>query len=492
MIRKALLIAVLLAGIALIAIVQFSVPTLFGADGYLHIRMASFIREFGVNYHFHWARFSVFFDRFSDKDFLYHVTMIPFTFFKDIFFGAKVAAVCWAVVLFLVFFLILRKYSLPALVPWTLVTFFLSSGFLQAISRPRPMVVMILLTILFVHSSIRRARWELFFISLVYSLTHVSSPLLLVFILMAESVRRVSDGIFDVRTIGAVTLGVIAGFLLHPNFPNNFLVFYLNGILVPLFALKWGLELGAEFFPLTTREFILEYPWIFIVLGLCAIAALSNQMRPRTSTKIWASIAGFFLIGAFFSRRYILHSYPVVLIAGASYVRDWWSSAERLVWLRRRRAVCWAGGAFVCAVIAASGYSTSRQFQSVRELEVAYNSHYEDVGRWMNEYIPAGETVFHANWSDSQFFIGLSPEHDYFVTLDPIYMYYWDPEKYKVYRQIAFGQHPDPYTALRSTFGVTYGYAGKNYFGGLVEQIRQDRRFTIMAENQLAAVFRLN
>lgn len=491
MTRKALCAAVLLAGIVLLAAAQFSVPTLFGADGYLHIRMASFLRESGIHYDFHWARFSIFSGRFADKDFLYHAAMIPFTFFENIFFGAKIAAVAGAAALFIGFYLMIRKYCLPEIIPGFLAMFLLSSGFLQALSRPRPMVVMILLTLIFIHLVIRRAHRGLFMISAVYALTHVSSPLLVVFVLIAEAVRRVSEGLFDGRSVAAVFLGVLTGFLLHPNFPNNFLVFYLNGVLVPLFALKWGLELGAEFFPLDTREFVLGYPWIFIALAVGGIAAMSRQVAARTSTRIWMVFAGLFFLGSFFSRRYIVHSYPVILIAAGSYVTDWWQSAERLVFVRRRPWARWLAWGCCLALFVLSGCSTYRRFQAVRQTERAYNTHYEEVGRWIDANIPPGEVVFHANWSDSQYFIGLSPEHDYFVTLDPIYMYYWDAEKYRLYRDIAFGRHPDPYTALRSAFGVTYGYAGKNYFNGLIEQIRRDPRFTIMAENQDAAVFRL-
>ena len=89
---KIILSAALLIGLSVIVACQFSIPTIFGADGYLHIRLAEIIKDHGPIKDFHWARYSIFATRFSDKDFLYHVLLIPFTFFGDIFFGAKVAA----------------------------------------------------------------------------------------------------------------------------------------------------------------------------------------------------------------------------------------------------------------------------------------------------------------------------------------------------------------------------------------------------------------
>lgn len=76
---KALIILTLAVGISVIILGQFSIPTLFEADGYLHIRMAKFIRQYGLKYDFHWARYSVFAKNFADKDLFYHLLIIPFT-----------------------------------------------------------------------------------------------------------------------------------------------------------------------------------------------------------------------------------------------------------------------------------------------------------------------------------------------------------------------------------------------------------------------------
>ena len=175
------LILVFLLGIGLIASTQFSIPTLFGADGYLHIRMAEIIRESGPIKDFHWARFSVFSSYFSDKDFLYHVALIPFTFFSDIFFGAKVASLFFAVLFLFIFFFILQKYTISPLVPLTLLALFLSSYFPQIFFRPRPMIFVISLTLIALYFLIEKKLWGVFVITLIYSLSHVSGPFILLY-----------------------------------------------------------------------------------------------------------------------------------------------------------------------------------------------------------------------------------------------------------------------------------------------------------------------
>ena len=477
---------------AAITTAQFSAPTIFDADGYLHIRMSDFIRHYGLRYDFHWARYSLFAQHFADKDFLYHVITIPFTYFSNIYFGAKIAAVLFSFFLLFVFTRTLKRYCLKWLVPVYLLALLLAGPFFQLLCRVRPMVFMIALTILFIHFLIVKNRWGLFFTTLVYALSHVSSPLLLVFVLITETVRYVNEKEFSRKNLLIVSGALCLGFLIHPNFPNNLAVFYYNGIWVPIYAMKWGLELGAEFFPIDTRDFIIKYPLVVSAVVLFAIAAASSGNRIKVSTKMWLANAGFFFVLSYFSRRYIDHLYPLLLIASGAYLTDWWNShpdyAGKWALMKKTRVVLFSALAVFFIFLGSNVY---KGFKTFAQAEYVWARHYENVAKWMRLNVPAGQTIFHTNWSDSQYLIGLNPGNDYFVTFDPIYMFKWNPKKYALYREISFGNSKDPYTSMKEEFDVTYGYAGKNYFAALIEQIRNDSRFQVMAEDNLGLIFRL-
>jgi hypothetical protein len=488
---KIIVVLALLAGVAVIIGAQFCMPAIIGADGYLHIRMSQFDRLYGVHYKFHWARFSTFTAHFADKDFLYHILLIPFTLLPDIFFGAKLAACLFVILLFLLFFWVLRKYALRPLVPVFLALFFLSANFLRGIAEPRPMVLVLALTLLFVHFLVGKKQWGLFLVTVAYTLTHVSGPYLLFFALLAEAVRLASEGEFSGKSLRAVGAGLLLGILLHPNFPNNLIVFFLNGIIVPIYALKWGLELGAEFFPIDTREYVLNYPVVFF--GLLAILVLSTSVgnKVKFSTKIWLAISGFFFIFSFFSRRYLIHLYPLALVTLAAYLSDWWESGPRMAWCRRYKALRYTALVLAIALFLLSGRSVYKDYLQNMAGDLQQARHFTAVAEFMHQVVPAGEVIFHTNWSDSQYLIGLNPANDYLVTFDPTYMYYWNPQKYKLYRQISFGNSNDPYSAIKNEFGARFGYAGKNYFSGLINQVKGDPRFTVMAEDGMGVVFRL-
>jgi len=474
---------ILFLGAALLFLVQFSTPTLYDADGYLHIRMAEFLKDFGPRYNFHWAKFSTFNGNFADKDFLYHVFLIPFTFFKNIFFGVKIAAFIFAVFLFLGYYLILRKYVNKIILLFFLTFFFFSSHFLGVISSPRPLSLVILINLLAAHLVIQKKHIWLLFTGLFYSLIHVTSPLIIFYALIIEAVRYYDTKRFYYKTILFSFIGVAAGFLCHPNLPNNFLVFYLNSILVPLYTMKTGvLELGAEFFPLNTRAYFFQYP--LVVAGVVAIIylAVSKLPRPRFETRAFLALAAVFFVLSFTCQRYLSHGYLIMLVAFACYLSDSFD-------FKKSFSKAWITVILVFMLIL--GVNALRGAKYNAFVARIINGHYEAVGKWMEKNIPEGELIFHANWSDSQYFIGLNPKNDYFVTLDPVYMYNKDPELYRLYREVSFGKTSDPYAILKNTFNVKYGYAGKNYFNGLIEQVRNDSRFSILAEDQFGIIFKI-
>jgi len=445
--------------------------------------MAEFLKDLGPRYNFHWARFSTFNGNFADKDFLYHLVLIPFTFFKDIFFGVKVAAFIFAAALFLGFYLILKRYADKRILWFFLACFFLSSHFLETISSPRPLTLVILINLLAMHFIIQRRHLCLFFTGIFYSLIHVTSPLIICYALIIETVRYFDKKEFYLKAVIFSFLGILAGFLVHPNFPNNFLVFYLNSILVPIYTMKTGvLELGAEFFPFNTREYFLQYPLIIISLISIIYIAVLKMPKPRFETKVFMALGMVFFILSFTCQRYLSHGYLIMLMAFACYVSDFMGAKNSFSKLS-------LAAIFLLIILLGAGSFKGARYNAL--VAKVINGHYEAAGRWMEKNIPEGELIFHANWSDSQYFIGLNPKDDYFVTLDPVYMYNKNPALYKIYRDVSFGKTKDPYIILKDTFNVKYGYAGKNYFSGLVEQIRKDPRFTILAEDNFGIIFNL-
>lgn len=518
-------------GVFVIVKTQFWIPTLWEADGYYHIQSANLIRTQGFIKEFHWAKYSFFATRFADKDLLYHILLIPFAYFQNIFLGAKVAASLSALFLFLTYFFLLKRYSQAKFVPIFLVLFFLSHYFLSALNRPRPMILAIALMILGIHFLIRKNSWGIFLTTLLYGFLHITALMMLFFSFLIETLRFLdptNHSLLSLESGGASSsfkgrdrpikkfffkpilvtfFALIFSYLLHPHFPNNLLYIWLNLFKVPYYAAKGGiLELGGEFFPISTRDFLMGYPVILpaiFVLISCTIFlfcspsstfSLKDQNKIRFETKIFFFCSIPLLFGSFLSQRYLIHCYPLFLIWLAAHFSDLFSSKNEkekgmiqssIVITYGLRTVLFLG-LFLGSCLTYQGLKGNARIEQI------VNSHYESVGNWMKKNLPPGETIFHANWSDSQYLIGLNPNNDYFVTLDPIYMYEWNQKLYNLYRDVAHGRTTDPYTILKDVFHVRYGYIGRNYFSRLIFQVAQDKRFAILAEDNLGVIFMLD
>ncbi|MBI2915813.1 MAG: hypothetical protein HYY07_03040 [Elusimicrobia bacterium] len=485
---------VLLCGIFVIVKTQFLIPTLWEADGYYHIRMAEFIKDNGVQKQLPQAKFSFFATRFADKDFLYHVLLIPFTFFPSLFFGAKVAAAFFTVALFLAYFYVLRRYASPKLIPIFLALFLCSDHFLSALSRPRPMILAIALMILGIHFLIQKRYWSVCILTFLYSFLHITALLMVFIALLIELVKKFSStkSPIEFRNIGGACLGLILGYLLHPHFPNNLLFIKLNLFLVPYYAAKGGvLELGGEFFPILTRDLLFGYPALFALLFTLIFFTMVYQKQIRLETKLFFFCSVPFFLGALTSQRYLIHGYPILLLWLAAHFSDLMQEPSLTQSPQNSPLKRIAGWGLASILVVVFALSTAQKTRQNATIENIVNSHYERVAAWFQNNVPPGETIFHANWSDSQYFIGLNPQNNYFVTLDPIYMYAWNEKLYLLYRDVAHGRTNDPYTPLKETFGVRYGYVGKNYFGRLIYQITQDKRFQIVGEDQLGIIFKI-
>ncbi|MFH1768744.1 MAG: hypothetical protein ABH858_06265 [Candidatus Omnitrophota bacterium] len=120
---------------------------------------------------------------------------------------------------------------------------------------------------------------------------------------------------------------------------------------------------------------------------------------------------------------------------------------------------------------------------------IKINTHYEEIAVWMDENIPAGETIYHVYWSDSPYFICLNPKNNYMVVLDPIYMFYRYPEQYLAYNDLKEGLIKNPYI-IKKIFDAAYGYSRKET--PLYSQIRDDKEhFDILYEDDYGIVFKI-
>jgi hypothetical protein len=482
------LVIVLAAVIAYCLFIQLYLPNLYGTDGYYHIKVASFLRDFGLNYNFRWAQFSTFKDSFSDKDLIFHLLTIPFLYLSDdLVTSAKYANIFFIICFLLTYLFVLKKYLPNFLVACFLLLPFFSRFFTIYLSFFRPATLANIFTILGIYFIIHKRWIKLAFIALFYPLTHLSFPTLIFFALVCEVIRYKTKKEFFFRNIYIVVIASLVACIIHPNSPNNWVSIYLNAILVPVSSSILGkaLDFGKEFSSSSARIIFTDNFAVFFSLNLCFWLAFIGRRKLSLSTLTWWCCSCLYLVFSFFSDRYWYQANILFFIFFASYLKDYMEGKTLPEMIPKIRIIL----LFYLTVPIIFAAYTLNYIKSNVAVFAKMNAHYETVGKWMNKNIPEGETIYHAYWSDSPYFICFNPKNNYMVTLDPIYMFAPYPKKYVAYQGLIHGKG-DPYQIIKGTFGLTYGYTRNN--NKLYKHIKaKENSFQILYEDHMGTVFKL-
>jgi hypothetical protein len=465
---------------------QFSFVSVMDPDGYLHFRMAEWIRDIGVKYHFKWAIYSTFFDQFSDKDFLFHVFEIPFTYIKDRFIGAKVFSCAGLAVFLGVFWYLLRKQKNDW--AFAFLIFVVSSPiFIVETCRPRPFPYLFAVTLLLLYFFSERKHKAAGVTAFFYSLLHVTGPYAVLYALIAEVVRWLKERSWHPQNILWALGGVVFGYIVHPNFPNDITQFFLNSIMVPYYAAKGGiLELGAEFFPIPSDNFFVYYPFMHMfTLGVLFLALVRKHTVLTTRAAIYFTVFAMFYVFSFKSQRYLTQAWPLALMFFSEFfVTN--TFTIRKINLKPFMAIGLCLLSFVWMA------KHQKDLKAVFALNDKMHHHYVKVAKALDDNSRDGTLVFHTNWSDSQYLIGMNPNNLYMVTLDPVYMYHKMPKEYQLYRAISHGKTKEPYALIREHFKAGIVYSSKQLFPAFASQVQADKRFRVVYEDDMGFIATLD
>lgn len=465
---------------------QFLNPYLYEVDGYYHIKVPNLIHESGVHYKFPWAKFSTFNKCYADKEFLFHLLLVPFTFFsKNIHTQARMGVIFFASILLVTFILAQKRFTLKPLLILSLISLPTSILCLSYLNYLRPKTLTISLLILLLYCLIEKKWICVFILSILYPLTHISFPMGIVLAFGIEIFRYLYNKEFFFRNPLYTALGMAIGIFLHPNFPNNLLSLHLNAILVPWNNMFGDLRLnyGVEWNPAPTRIVILDFPILFIGLFFFVTILLTKRVNLQFHTIGFFFATSFFSSLSMFSNCYWYFTYPIGLIFLSMFFSDYLRDKSKWV---RIIFICITGSILIWRT-----YEIKRHDIIANEFtgHIDRNGHYERMAYWMDKLIPPGEIIYHTSWSDSPYFICLNPKDYYLTMLDPIYMYYYNKDIYNLYNNLSCGFTKTPVKFLRRIFKSKFVYTGRNY--GLYKQLKTHKNVKLLVEDEYGAIFKL-
>jgi len=481
-----------LAGLAFCTVCLQFTPALLTVDGYYHAAVTQFIRDNGWFLdRFPWTQMSVMKEAYSDKDLLLHVLALPFTFVtSDPRWVAKFAAMLLGFSFLGTLLYLFRRFLSPLPTALALVSVFLSPLFVMYYSDFRPGTLASIFTLLGLYFAVERRKYPLFVVALLYSWAHLSAFTLVFFVVLCELIRFLRDREYDTRVVLYAIAGVVAGLVVHPNFPANLVTIYINGFLTPLYALGGSkIAFAMELYSVTSKTAFITNSVVFTAFWAMMWAAWIYRPRISLHTMVFGVAANLYYLLSLLSNRFWFPAVPLAIVTAAAFARDLSLRLDQTQPDKKRNVariavVLWALMALPLTLACVKGLEARLKYKNEFSLK------YERAAVWMSKNIPPGETIFHSSWGESPYLICLNPRGRYLVVLDPIYMYYWSKDVYELYQDLFEGRSTmDPYKALSEVFKTRYGITSKN--AGFYHLIEKDARFRPLYDDKDIVIFTL-
>ena len=459
---------------------------LAGSDPYYHLRFAAEVLEHGIGTHeLPWLRFSIFREHWGDKEFLFRLFLLPFVGGEDPIQGGLLAlSVLNALQAALIGFIGVRWFGKPgALLPILLLG--VNTALLPRLNLLRPHNLSMPLLLLATYFVERRAYRRLGLTAAAYTLAYTAAqtlPLLCagLFFLIALFRKEKEWGLLVYPP-----LGFLFGFLLHPAFPHNLLIWRITNI--NFYKDNEAATLGTEIFPLTSAQFLL-YSSMSIFLFVAALLVTRPwQGAPRLDRRelILGGLAMVFTGLAILAYRFVEYGAPFGMLYAFALFHRLHANPEHPPRHRRIRSVLMPallGYAVIVNVMIAS-------LMDVFETRTRYFGDPADA-RAFAAALPDAARVA-ARWDTTAQYCFAAPHALFLSVVDPIYMHANDPAIFRIATDLFAGIALDPVEIVRGPLESDY-VAHIARGARLSEQLREDPRASIVFENEQHVLFHLH
>ncbi len=252
-------------------------------------------------------------------------------------------------------------------------------------------------------------------------------------------------------------LGILSGYLLHPQFPNTFLIWWAQGCVALQNALGpfSGIVQGAELNPASLRDFILSSGVFAAVFAVSLLGARLLSAK-RLSAELLASwlVALFFSLVFIWQPRGIEYACPFAVLALALAIK----ASRALNWRSLPSFSHPAALLAFCLALAVFASFSWRYAGKGLEFGARYKK-LDGVARFLLECgVPPGTAIANVNWSDFPALFYSAPQFRYLCGLDPVFGFLKSPERMSKIEAFRTGRAMLPREELAKLTGSTLAY----------------------------------
>jgi len=477
----------LVAGVIVIALVFWYLQRSTQAiccgdfDGYYHIKWARLLWENMRAKHFgpplfRWLPLTTLnpYD-YADHHYLFHVLLIPFTWFRDLQTGAKVAAVVFATLAVFSCYWLIVRYEIRYRLIWLLALLACSAPFLYRLNMTKAPPFAIIFLILGTFFFFERKYWPLLPLAFVFALTYDMFVLLGLAAVIWTIVVAWSERRFEWRPLAFVLAGSLLGLVINPYFPRNLHLFWEH-TRVKITTTDFAIKVGQEWYPYDTREFVVnayvalaamvtgylafewserkraERPLYLLILSTALMLMMARWKRFAEYFPAFAILFAAFSLESMWRGRAVFGQLPAFVMDDLAPFLDrhHLSVVDKEAKREEKWQIVKAGVVTVLLGVALVA-NIHRTSLDIRQSEG--REYYANAAAWMRANIPPGELIFNTDWDDFPRLFYFDPTHAYVSGLDPTYLLDRNPDLSRTFEKITVGDEEDPGPLIRDRFG---------------------------------------
>jgi hypothetical protein len=451
-------------------------------DGYYHIKWARLLWDNLRAGHFPpafpWLPLTTLNTRdYVDHHLLYHIILIPFTWFHDLQTGAKVSAILFASLAVFSCYWLISHYEIRYRLLWLLALLACSAPFLYRMNMTKAPPFAIIFLVIGTWLLFQRKYWPLAPLTFVFALTYDMFVLLGVAIFVWTIVIAWTEDRFEWRPLAWFVVGTALGLVINPYFPHNLVLFYEHAR-VKITASDFATKVGQEWYPYDTYEFVIN-AYVALIAMVVGYVAFDPADQKRSQQPLYFMILStVLLLMTARWKRFAEYFPPFAILFVAFTLENYWRG--RAVFTRlppevmddlqpfldrqqakeTRQLENWKmlKAGFVAAALGialfANVYKTSKDIRSSDG-----RNYYSRGSLWMRANIPSGERIFNTDWDDFPRLFYYDPTHVYTSGLDPTYLFDKDAELSRLYDRITTGEEEDPGPLIRDRFGSRWVFS---------------------------------
>jgi hypothetical protein len=486
-------------------------------DGYYHIKWTRVLWD-SIKTHnfvpsFPWLPLTTLNpNQYVDHHLLFHLILIPFARFEDPRLGAKISSILFASLAVVLCYWLLVRYRIRYVLVWLVALLACSAPFLFRLNMTKAPPFAIIYLVVAIHFLFQKRYWPLLIIAFLFTETYDVFPLLLIASVMWAAVIGWTERRIEWRPVMWVFLGILAGLVINPYFPQNLHLMYEHAR-IKITASDFNTKVGGEWYPYDSWEF-LGNSVVACVSMVVGYVALEPGERKRGHYPLFFALFSTLLLVLILRWRRIAEYWPPFAVMFAAFSLQPWLDGARSTFTRLPKDIMEELAPFfdrvpptenndstlrdtikiVAVAVVALILSVALFFNlraTVKEIgQSESHEYYQRGAEWLVAHVPEGHRIFNTDWDDFPRLFYYDSNHSYVSGLDPSYLYDQNPELSQLYERITLGKQDDPGPLIRDRFGATYVFSDNGH-SDFFAKARESGWFDIVYEDEQCIIMRI-